>query len=86
MSIYWQNMARLIRIAAPGVVAILGLCVSPGLLAAISGQGDLEFAVSAMWSVAGPLHVVRNWLPGLRAAPDPIGPVSTLRSRQGSAP
>lgn len=86
MNTYWQNFARLIRIASPGVVVILGLCVSPGLVGAISGHGDLEFAVSAMWSVAGPLHVVRNWLPGLRAARDPIGPVaSTLRSRQASA-
>jgi len=86
MSTFEQSIARLIRIASPGVVVILGLCVSPGMVAAISGHGDVELAISAMWSVAAPLHVVRNWLPGLRAARGPIGPVtSTLRSRQGSA-
>jgi hypothetical protein len=86
MSNFEQSIARLIRIASPGVVVILGLCVSPGMVAAISGHGDVDLAVSAMWSMAGPLHVVRNWLPGLRTARRPIGPAtSTLRSRQGSA-
>ena len=86
MSTFQKNIARLIRIAAPGVVVILGLCISPGLVAAISGHGDLELAVSAVWSATGPLHMVRTWLPGLRAARGPIVPVtSTLRSRQGGA-
>ena len=86
MSTFEQSIARLIRIASPGVVVILGLCVSPGMVAAISGHGDVELAISVMWSVAAPLHAVRNWLPGLRAARGPVGPVtSTLRSRQGSA-
>ena len=86
MSTFEQNISRLIRIASPGVVVILGLCVSPGLAAAISGHGDVDLAVAAMWSMAGPRHMVRNWLPGLRTARVPIGPAaSTLRSRQGSA-
>src|SRR3954471_6995078 len=83
MSTFEQSIVRLIRIASPGVVLILGLCVSPGLVAALSAHGDAELAVSAMLSVAGPLHGVRNRLPGCGAAPGPIGPAaSTLRSRQ----
>ena len=81
MSTFAQSIARLIRIASPGVVVILGLCVSPGMVAAISGHGDVELAV--LWSVAAPLQMVRTWLPGLRAARGPI--TSTLRSRQRSA-
>jgi len=77
MSTFEQRIARLIRIASPGVVVILGLCVSPGMVAAISGHGDVELAV--LWSVTAPLHMVRTWLPGVRAA------TSTLRSREGSA-
>jgi hypothetical protein len=85
MSSFAQSIARLIRIASPGVVAILGLCVCPGMAAAMSGHRDADIAVAAMWFVAGPLHVVRNWLPGLGAARGPIGPVtSTRRSRPGS--
>lgn len=63
MSTFEQSIARLIRITSAGVVVILGVCVSPGMVAAISGHADVELAVSAMWSVAGSLHVVRNWLP-----------------------
>jgi hypothetical protein len=86
MSTFEQSIARLIRIASPGVVVILSFCISPGMVVAISGHGDVDLAVAAMWSVAGPLHMVRNWLPGLRTARSPIGPAaSTLRSRQGSA-
>jgi hypothetical protein len=81
MSIFAQSIARLIRIASPGVVAILGLCICPGMAAAISGHRDADIAVAAMWLVAGPLHVVRNWLPGLGAARGPV--TSTRRSRQG---
>ena len=86
MSTFEQIIARLIRIASAGVVVILGICISPGMVAAISGHGDVELALSAMWSVAGPLHVVRNWLPGRRAARGPIRPAtSALQPRQGSA-
>jgi hypothetical protein len=84
MRTFEQNIARLIRIASPGAVVILGLCVSPGMVAAISGHGDVELAV--LWSAAARLHVVGNWLPGFRAARGPTGRVaSTLRARQGSA-
>ena len=86
MRIFEQSIARLIRIALPGVIVILGLRVSPGLVAAISAHGDVDLAVSAIWSMAGPLHAVRDWLPGLHAARGPTGPAaSTLRSCQGSA-
>ena len=86
MSTFEQSIVRLIRITSAGVVVILGVCVSPGMVAAISGHADVELAVSAMWSVAGSLHVVRNWLPGRRAARGPSGTVtSPLRSRHGSA-
>jgi hypothetical protein len=77
MSTFKQSIGRLIRIASPGVVVLLGLYVSPGMVAAISCHGDVELAVAAMWSMAGPLHLARNWLPGLRAARGPIGPVTS---------
>ena len=47
MSTFEQNIARLIRIASPGVVVILGLCVSPGMAAAISGHGNVDRAVES---------------------------------------
>jgi hypothetical protein len=83
MSTYWQNIARLIRIALPGVVAVLGRGVSRGIVAAMARHGDVELAIQVMGSMIAPQ--IRNWLPGLRAARGPIGPVSTLRSRQGCA-
>ena len=86
MRIFEQSIARLIRIALPGVIVILGLRASPGLVAAISSHGDVDLAVSAIWSMAGPLHAVRDWLPGLHAACGPTRPAaSTLRSCQESA-
>jgi hypothetical protein len=56
-------MARLLRIAVAGTVVIVGLWVSPGTVVAISGHGDIELAVSVMWSMIRPLHAVRNRLP-----------------------
>lgn len=74
MNSYGQNIARLIRIASAAAVMILGLCVSPGLVAAISARGDVEFPVSVLWAMIGPLLAVSNRLPALRAARDPFGP------------
>ena len=74
MSSYEQSIVPLIRIASAAAVVTLGLCVSPGLAAAISGRGDAEFAVAALWSMIGPLLAVSDRLPGLGAACDPLGP------------
>ncbi len=77
MSNYEQNIARLIRIASAAVVVILGLRVSPGLVAAISSDGDVELAVSVMWSMIGPLLAVNDRLPGMRAARGPFKPATS---------
>jgi len=73
MSTFESSIARLIRVASLGAVVILGLRVSPGMVAALSGHGDLERVVSAIWSMAAPLHLARNWLPGFGTARGPIG-------------
>ena len=69
-----QNIAWLIRIASAAVVVILDLRVSPGLVAAISSRGDIELALSVMWSMIGPLLAVNDRLPGMRAARGPFKP------------
>jgi hypothetical protein len=74
MNRYEQNIARLIRIASAAAVMILGLGVSPGLVTAISARAGVEFPVSVLWAMIGPLLAVSNRLRALRAARDPFGP------------
>ena len=73
-----QNVVRLIRIASLGVVVVFGLCVSPGMVAAMPDHRDVELTVAAMWSMVKPFHALRYWLHGLVAACGPIGPVAPL--------
>jgi len=74
MSTYEQGVARLIRIASAAALVILGLCISPGLAAVISGRGGVEFAISVMWSMIGPLLAASHRLPGLGRTPPVSAP------------
>jgi len=66
MSEFDQDIALLTRIALFGAMVVLGFSITPGLLATISRNADVEASITTMWSMMGPANSLRNWLASLR--------------------
>jgi len=66
MSEFDQNIVLLTWIALFGAMVVLGFSITPGLLATISRNADVEVSITTMWSMMGPADSLRNWLASLR--------------------
>jgi len=82
-----RNVAKPIRIAALGALALVSLNVASASAVTLSRSADVNGSVAAVWSLIGPFCAIKDWLPPVGTCTENGGsvPERTLVTKDGTA-